>query len=57
MVIILGLAQVSKRIPFSDPNVLNTARAAYVISNLIVFGMYMMVRRKINSKKGETLFM
>jgi hypothetical protein len=47
------MMQVSKKIPFDDPNVLMGVRAAYVLSNLIIFGLYYYVQLKITKKKGE----
>lgn len=52
MVIILGMMQVSKKIPFDDPNVLMGVRAMYIISNLIILGIYLYMQQKINAKKG-----
>ena len=53
IVIILGMMQVSKRIPFDDPTVLNGCRALYVVSNLIIVGVYLYVQMQINKKKGS----
>lgn len=53
MVIILGMMQVSKKIPFEDPNVLMGVRVAYVVSNIIIAGLYLYLQMKINAKKGE----
>lgn len=44
--------QVSKRIPFDDPNVLNFVRLTYVVSNLVIFGIYFYVKTQIDKKKG-----
>ncbi|CAJ2512013.1 Uu.00g076380.m01.CDS01 [Anthostomella pinea] len=54
LVIILGMMQVSKRIPFDDPNVLNGVRAMYVLSNVIIAGIYVYVLMQINKKKDLT---
>ncbi|KAI5928197.1 inorganic phosphate transporter [Camillea tinctor] len=54
LIIILGMTQVSKRIPFDDPNVLNGVRAMYLISNLIIAGIYLYVQMQINKKKDMT---
>jgi tRNA U54 and U55 pseudouridine synthase Pus10 len=51
-VIILGMMQVSKRIPFEDPQVLMGVRILYVVSNLIIFGMYFYISTKIKAKRG-----
>lgn len=46
------MMQVSKKIPFEDPNVLMGVRILYVVSNLVIFGVYFYVQQKINGKKG-----
>jgi hypothetical protein len=47
--------QISKKIPFDDPNVLNAVRALYVVSNLIIAGIYFYVQQQINKKNGVYL--
>ncbi len=44
--------QISKRIPFDDPNVLNGVRALYVVSNIIIAAIYFYVQMQINKKNG-----
>jgi hypothetical protein len=44
--------QASKKIPFDDPTVLNGVRALYVVSNLIIVGIYLYVQQQIDKKKG-----
>ena len=44
LLIVLFLVQLAKKIPFEDPNVLNMARGAYVLSNLVILGIYMYVK-------------
>ena len=44
--------QLSKKIPFDDPQVLNGVRALYVVSNLVIVGVYLYLQSKINAKKG-----
>ena len=46
------MVQVAKKVPFEDPNVLNACRAAYIISNLIIAGIYLYIQTQINKKKG-----
>lgn len=46
------MMQASKKVPFDDPNVLNGVRALYVISNLIIAGVYFYVKMQIDKKKG-----
>lgn len=47
--------QISKKIPFDDPNVLNGVRALYIVSNLIIASIYLYVQNKINQKNGMQL--
>ncbi|KAJ0120882.1 hypothetical protein N8I77_003537 [Diaporthe amygdali] len=54
IVIILGMMQVAKKVPFEDPNVLNACRGLYVLSNLIIMGIYLYIRTKIDKKKDMT---
>ncbi|KAH8725409.1 inorganic phosphate transporter Pho88 [Phaeosphaeriaceae sp. PMI808] len=51
----MGFMQISKRIPFDDPNVLNGVRALYIVSNLIIAGIYFFVQQKINKKNDMTV--
>lgn len=44
--------QLSKKIPFDDPNVLNGVRALYVFSNVLILGIYLYVQQQINKKRG-----
>ena len=46
--------QISKKIPFEDPQVLMGVRALYIISNLIIAGIYLYMQQKINAKKGSS---
>jgi hypothetical protein len=52
LLIILGMMQVSKKIPFDDPQVLMGVRILYVVSNLFIFALYFYVQTQINKKKG-----
>ena len=49
------MMQVSKRIPFDNPDVLLGVRAMYIISNVLIAGIYLYVQMQINKKKGEFL--
>jgi len=51
------MMQVSKRVPFDDPNVLNGVRAMYLLSNLIIAGLYLYAQMLINKKKGMVSFL
>jgi Phosphate transport (Pho88) len=52
MIIILGMMQVSKKIPFDDPQVLLGVRAVYIVSNIFILGVYLYIQQQINKKKG-----
>jgi hypothetical protein len=52
LIIILVMMQASKKVPFDDPNVLNGVRALYVITNLIIVGIYVYVGMQIDKQKG-----
>jgi len=54
LVIILVMMQVSKKIPFDDPKILLAVRVTYVISNLIIVGIYYYIGLQINKKKDMT---
>lgn len=47
--------QASKKVPFENPMVLNGVRALYVVSNLIIVGVYLYVQSLINKKKGMAI--
>lgn len=55
LIIILGMMQVAKKIPFDDPNVLNICRAVYIASNLIILSIYLYIKATIDKKKGESM--
>lgn len=46
------MMQLSKQIPFDDPFVLNAIRGVYILSNVIIAGVWLYVQAKINSKRG-----
>jgi len=48
------MMQVAKKVPFEDPNVLNACRGLYVLSNLIIMGIYFYIKAKIDGKKGQS---
>ncbi|KAJ2979542.1 hypothetical protein NUW58_g7176 [Xylaria curta] len=54
LIIILGMMQVSKKIPFEDPTVLNGVRALYIGSNILIAAIYGYVLLQINKKKDLT---
>lgn len=49
------MMQVSKKVPFDDPNTLNMVRAMYVVSNILIAGIYFYVKMQIDKKKGMSL--
>jgi Phosphate transport (Pho88) len=48
------MMQVSKRVPFEDPQVLMGVRILYVVSNLIIFGINYYIGMKIKKTRGES---
>ncbi|KAK9383536.1 inorganic phosphate transporter Pho88 [Kockiozyma suomiensis] len=54
MVLMFGLMQLSKKIPFEDPMVVFYARCAYLASNVIIFTVYLYARIKVASKNDLT---
>lgn len=46
------MMQVAKKVPFEDPNVLNAVRGLYLLSNLIILGVYYYIKLQIDKKKG-----
>lgn len=46
------MMQVSKRVPFDDPTVLNGVRGIYIASNVIIALIYLYIQSAINKKKG-----
>ncbi|KZF20534.1 inorganic phosphate transporter-like protein pho88 [Xylona heveae TC161] len=54
IVVVLFVMQVSKKIDFNDPTILLSVRALYLISNLIIAGLYLYVQSVINKKNDLT---
>lgn len=54
LIIILVMMQVSKKIPFEDENVLMGVRALYVVSNLLIAGVYFYTKMQIDKKRGTS---
>ena len=52
IVLVLGMIPLGKKIDFNDPIVLNSCRAAYVISNLLIAGLYFFVYSSVQKKNG-----
>lgn len=46
------MMQVSKRIAFEDPQVLQIVRITYAASNAIILAIYLYIQAQINKKKG-----
>ncbi|KAJ4318757.1 phosphate transporter (Pho88) [Neodidymelliopsis sp. IMI 364377] len=51
----MGFMQISKKVPFDDPNVLNGVRALYIVSNIIIAAIYFYVQMQINKKNDMTV--
>jgi hypothetical protein len=52
LAIILVMMQLAKKVPFDNPDVLMGVRALYIVSNVLIVGIYLWTQAKINSKKG-----
>jgi hypothetical protein len=50
------MMQVSKKVPFEDPDTLMMVRAGYVLSNVIIAAVYYYIYLQINKKKGAFAF-
>lgn len=46
------MMQLAKKVPFDNPDVLMGVRALYILSNVLILGIYMYTQAKINKKKG-----
>ncbi|KAG7104430.1 SRP-independent targeting protein 3 like [Verticillium longisporum] len=54
LIIMLGMIQVSRKVPFEDPSVLQGCRALYIFSNLLIAIVYLYIQSKINANKDMT---
>ncbi|KAJ5223279.1 hypothetical protein N7468_007821 [Penicillium chermesinum] len=54
LAIILVMMQLAKKIPFEDPQVLLLVRGLYILSNVIIAGIYLYTQAKISQKKDMT---
>ncbi|OQE23664.1 hypothetical protein PENSTE_c008G09544 [Penicillium steckii] len=54
LAIILAMMQLAKKVPFEDPQVLMLVRGMYILSNVIILGIYLFTQTKINGKKDMT---
>lgn len=52
LAIIVVSMQLAKKIPFEDPDVLLVVRGMYILSNVLILGIYLYTQSKIKSKKG-----
>ena len=48
----LAMMQVSKKIPFDNPDVMFMVRSMYIASNVLILALYFYVNMQINKKKG-----
>lgn len=54
LLIILAMMQVSKKVAFEDPDVLNMVRAGYVLSNVIIVAITLYIKFVVDKKKGTS---
>lgn len=52
LAIMLAMTQIAKKIPFEDPQVLQGVRIAYIVSNVIIFGLYFYAKQQIAKKNN-----
>jgi hypothetical protein len=57
LVIMLVMMQVSKKIPFDNPQVLFGVRTMYLASNVLIGMLYYYAYTQINKKKGAFPFL
>lgn len=50
------MMQVSKKIPFDDPDVLLMVRGLYIVSNVLILCIYFYTQTQITKKKGTFIF-
>lgn len=46
------MMQLAKKVPFDNPDVLMLVRGLYILSNVIILGVYLYTQAQINKKKG-----
>lgn len=51
------MMQLAKKIPFENPDVLLMVRGLYILSNVLILGLYIYTQNKINAKKGMSCFL
>ncbi|KAL4956535.1 inorganic phosphate transporter Pho88 [Aspergillus filifer] len=54
LAIIVVMMQVSKKVPFDDPDTLLLVRGLYVLSNVIILSLYLYTQVQINKKNDHT---
>lgn len=47
------MMQLAKKIPFEDPDVLLMVRGLYILSNVLILGLYLYTQAQISKKKGS----
>lgn len=48
------MMQLAKKVPFDDPDVLLMVRGVYILSNVLILGLYLYTQVQINKKKGTS---
>ncbi|KAI9368122.1 inorganic phosphate transporter Pho88 [Aspergillus egyptiacus] len=54
LAIIVLMMQLAKKVPFEDPDVLLAVRGLYILSNVIILGLYLYTQAQINKKNDLT---
>ncbi|KKK24663.1 Inorganic phosphate transport protein [Aspergillus ochraceoroseus] len=54
LAIIVVMMQLAKKVPFDNPDVLLLVRGIYILSNVIILGLYLYTQAKINKRNDLT---
>jgi hypothetical protein len=52
LAIIVVMMQLAKKVPFDNPDVLMLVRGIYILSNVIILGLYLYTQAQIKKKNG-----
>jgi hypothetical protein len=52
LAIIVVMMQLAKKVPFDNPDVLMLVRGVYILSNVIILGLYLYTQAQIKKKNG-----
>jgi len=55
LVISMGAMQLARKVPFENPDILLAARVGYVVSQIIIVGVYLYISSMIKKKDDKTV--